>query len=269
MNEESTGRDWILWLVLCVVGFGLGRVQNAERSGNQRSDVVSNTIKSAVLPSSLSLGTGLESVGNFWSGVTQSGRYKSENDALRAQVAQLQMYRLEADQYAAQVTQLRSMIELPDLPGKQRIFGQIIDYAPHENRITIAAGRKQGVAPNLPVISAQGLIGRIDLVDETTSQALLITSPQLSIGAKIPRNPPVAGLIRGENPNTLVLTIVENTKIDIGDPVVTSGYATLMPPGIKIGEVIEVSETTGYGTSIIKVLPSFRLALNQEVTILR
>lgn len=259
----------MLWLVLCVAGFGLGRLQNVERVENKRSDVVSNTVKSVILPSSHSLGTGMEGTGNFWAGLTQSGRLKEENESLRAQLAQLQLYQLEADQYEAQISQLRSLIELPDLPGKEKIFGQIIDYAPHESRITIAGGRKQGIAPNLPVISAQGLIGRIDVVDETTSQALLITSPRLSIGAKIPRNPPVAGLLRGESPESLVLTVVENIKIEVGDPVLTSGYATLMPPGIKIGEVVEVVDANDYGTRIIKVYPSFRLALNQEVAILR
>ena len=53
------------------------------------------------------------------------------------------------------------------------------------NMITIARGSRDGVKVRLPVVAPEGLIGRVNTVDERTCQVLLITAPSLEIGAKV------------------------------------------------------------------------------------
>jgi rod shape-determining protein MreC len=251
-----------------VVGIGLGQLQNFARREHQ-SDPVSLAIQSAVTPAAYSVGSAVSWTGDFFVGMRDAAGLKRENEALRSQVAAMEMYSVDLDEMRRQNDQMGEELGLAPFPGRTSIFGKIVDYSPYENRITLNKGSEDGIKALLPVVSPQGLVGRVEVVDPHSCQVLLITAPSLEIGAKVQRDIPVAGLLHGNSPNLLTLEVVDHSVVKVGDLVVTSGYSALIPGGILIGEVAEVPLPDDYNNRRIKVFPKFRLALSQEVAVIK
>ena len=255
-------------MVFCIIGVGLGRLQSSARA-NHHSDPVSRTVQNAVFPAANAVGSSVSWTGDFFIGLQQAARIKKENERLHNAIAAMQMYEVDLADARVQIEQLRQELNLEPIPGREHIFGSIIDYAPFENVITLDIGSKDGVKPLLPVISAQGLVGRVDSVDDRTCKVQLITDPSLKIGARVQREIPVPGLVHGYTANQLTLEVIDRSIIEVGDPVVTSGYSSLIPPGLIIGEVAEIPKADEFNVRLIKVFPKLRLALNQEVAVLK
>ena len=95
-----------------------------------------------------------------------------------------------------------------------------------------------------PVISGDGLVGRIASVGPGSSQVMLLTDHESAVTAKVVP-PGVQGLIKPEvgNPEDLVLDFIDSTKeVHRGLAVVTAGWraqglASDFPAGLPIGEV--------------------------------
>lgn len=205
---------------------------------------------------------------DFWTGVTQADDLKRENDRLKAIVSAAANYAETERLLTATIDSLRAELDAP-VYGRKAIRAEIIAFFPFDNRLTISAGRKHGIEDQLPVVTAQGLLGVVSTVDEVTSQVTLITAPTTRVGAVLLSATPVAGLTRGETPTRLVLDIVENVVVKPGDKVMTSGYGKFTPRGIAIGEVTEVVQDPDYGTLRAFVFPYARVSISQSVAVLK
>jgi len=200
--------------------------------------------------------------------VTQADDLKRENDRLKAIVSAAANYAETERLLTATIDSLRAELDAP-VYGRKAIRAEIIAFFPFDNRLTISAGRKHGIEDQLPVVTAQGLLGVVSTVDEVTSQVTLITAPTTRVGAVLLSATPVAGLTRGETPTRLVLDIVENVVVKPGDKVMTSGYGKFTPRGIAIGEVTEVVQDPDYGTLRAFVFPYARVSISQSVAVLK
>lgn len=110
--------------------------------------------------------------------------------------------------------------------------------------VTINAGSADGVAVNDPVISGDGLVGRVSSVSRSGSVVTLISDSSSAVSAMIVPGG-AQGVVRAKvgNPETLVLEFLDETKnVRRGQTVVTSGWrgeglASLFPRGLPIGEI--------------------------------
>ena len=105
--------------------------------------------------------------------------------------------------------------------------------------VTLDAGSRDGVKPELTVLSGQGLVGRVVRVGPTTCDVLLLTDPTFSVGVRLE----ASGLIgvasgNGDLPMSLKLLDAQ-TKVVPGARLVTLGSAGGSPfvPGVPVGEV--------------------------------
>jgi len=109
--------------------------------------------------------------------------------------------------------------------------------------VQIDLGRRDGVATNLPVLTADGfLVGRISSVGYTRSQIVLIEDPSCRVSAQV-RNPTLnLGIINSGGPleNSLVnLNLFGNAILKPGQEVVTSGEGGIFPAGIPVGLIVD------------------------------
>lgn len=168
-----------------------------------------------------------------------------------------------------ELDQVRRTIGLVTPGGTTRVPAQVIAFFPMENRLTIGAGADAGIRPGLPVVAAQGFVGIVQTVEPKRSQVLLVTSPALKIGAMIDRAVPVPGIMRGENPERLILEVVENVPIASGERVVTSGYSEHIPRGLPLGTVVEAARDPDFGARRAYIFPNVRTGLLREVMVLK
>ncbi|MSO40867.1 MAG: rod shape-determining protein MreC [Solirubrobacterales bacterium] len=187
---------------------------------------------------------------------------RGENERLRGQVGELR------DELAQRQTELAQRKELGKLDaltgggvvpsGQEPVTARVIGRSPTVwyATVTIDKGSSAGLAVDDPIVTGDGLAGRVSAVTRGTSQVTLITDPDSSVAARvfpggsteIPADAPT-GVVEAAvgDPKDLQLNFVQRgPDINEGDTVVTAGFsvgnlASLFPPGIPIGEITDSS----------------------------
>lgn len=248
---------------------GLGRFQSQARNQGS-SDFVTRTVRTVYGPLVYGFSETSESVGEFFDGIFRANELVRENNRLRSLELAASLYDEQAKRYQDEIKRLRAMIDLPDVPGKTRVPASVTGYFPNESRATIDIGRDQGVRTGMPVVTAEGLYGKIQTVDADSSQVLLISSPQLKIMGKVLRDPPPLGFIQGQSTGTMVFDVVDAKSLpQTGDRVYTSGLSNRIPAGILIGEIVQSGEDVAYGSKRCQVFPSVQVGGVREVFVLK
>ncbi len=104
----------------------------------------------------------------------------------------------------------------------------------------LAAGSRDGIGRDLPVIGADGLIGRTIEAGAASARVLLLTDAQSRVPVMIQRTGQ-AGLAAGRGQPTLLLIdrIGPDLPLLAGDRIVTSGDGGVFPPGVPVGVVVD------------------------------
>jgi rod shape-determining protein MreC len=198
-------------------------------------------------------------VASFFGGLARLGSLESENARLRAEMDRL---RRAADQSAStqrEVERLQRLLQLEETLGLTGVTATVIGSSPSnfEWSITINRGSADGVKPNLPVVSGEGLVG---LVTETAlhwSKVQLIIDPRSAVAGRLASSGET-GLVSGQRNNPMNMDLVNpDVKVAANELVVTSGYqGGLYPPEIPIGFVASVYAKPGSLTKSILVRPA-------------
>lgn len=202
------------------------------------------------------------------SGAGDAPRLRRENEDLRGKLAAVQNYLDSANALQAQIAELRALQGLPDY-GRTKIGAQIIGYSPFDSRITLSVGQDKGIEQSMPVVNGQGLLGQISSVGPNTSTATLVTSPALRVAALLSGSDKAVGLVRGETSRRLIMEIVEDVDVKVGDLVVTSGFSKFYPRGVPIGDIVDVRDDLETGSKRALIVPRAKLDQGSDVVVLR
>lgn len=198
----------------------------------------------------------LKPVRDFGGWVGDAFSAKSDNKKLRKQVEQLRA-QLAASQTAqtdgAQTKALANFNKADSFPpGYRPVSARVIARSPTVwfSRITIDKGSDAGLRTNQPVVTGDGLAGRISDVSADAAQVTLITDHSSGVSAQVVPNG-ANGLVKATvgNPNDLLLDFVQkNRPVRKGATVITSGWRSsklesLFPRGVPIGKVTRVDAT--------------------------
>ena len=113
------------------------------------------------------------------------------------------------------------------------------------NTLIINVGQKDGIEPNMTVISDKGLVGYIISTTNNTSKVQTIIDTATAVSATISTSRDSI-IVRGtldENYNLKATYIPTDAKLLQGDTVETSGIGGIYPKGIKIGKIKEIVNT--------------------------
>ena len=177
----------------------------------------------------------------------------SENKQLKKDLARSRTDLAQAQTAMRDNEQLRSLVGLPSKPGfpqAHKVTGRVIARSPTDwsSTIQIDKGRDDGVRPDQPVITGDGLVGKIVSASGGTATVQLITDGEAAVSAEVvPDGANGVVLTPVGNPNDLQLDFVrKGRKIAKGQTVVTSGFRkdrleSLYPRGIPIGRVRSVN----------------------------
>ena len=119
--------------------------------------------------------------------------------------------------------------------------------------IKIDRGSRDGIVTNAPVLSVQGLVGRVSEVGYAQSQVVLVGDPDCRVSVLVADDKSrEQGVIAPSSSSPSDDTLVElgfisrNSKLTAGQLVVTSGQGGIFPPGIVVGQIADF-RTVGYG----------------------
>jgi rod shape-determining protein MreC len=174
-------------------------------------------------------------------------------DTLRRQNDQLKVQSLQAAATARENDQLRTLLgQQKQMPWKLKLANVVMrDPANWWRTIQIDLGSRDGLSNNLPVLTANGLVGRVLSVSLTRSQVVLIGDPNCRISALVENPTRDTGIISASGPldNSLVeLTYLSSSaNLKPGQNVFTSGLGGVFPKGIPIGLVAEEAQPVEFG----------------------
>ncbi len=182
----------------------------------------------------------------FFTGVSA---LSAENEQLKTEIATLQSQINLLEEAGLENTYLREMLGMAEeiqewSPAATTIIGR--SSASWYNTITIKGGENKNFAKNMPLITTEGLVGRIISVSEYTSEVILITDKECAVGAmvQISQTPGVVeGAGKGES--VYMIHIPYGARLMKDQVVITSGLGGIFPRGLRIGYITEINPDKG------------------------
>jgi len=125
--------------------------------------------------------------------------------------------------------------------------------------VTLNVGKNDGVKINQPIIIPEGVIGKTIVVGKTNSIAQLITDVNYRISVRIFPSGSVGILRYLRDDICEIREIQKNANIELGNKVLTSGFSSIYPPDLLVGEVIEIQDERSSFQKIVKVRISSKI----------
>lgn len=125
------------------------------------------------------------------------------------------------------------------------------------NGFTINAGSANGIKVGMPVVTSDGLVGKVVLTSAYYAQVMPYYNNLYRVSARI-QETRSTGIISwmGEDMSELVMDFVPKTiQVDSGFVIETSGFGNEYPGGIPIGYVLRTEEEPGKDTQKIFLAP--------------
>lgn len=166
----------------------------------------------------------------------RNAELESEVAELQAQVIQLQQRVGETDTLAALVD--FSLAHSENTYKAAAIIGR--DPSPFLHYVIINAGSNDGILRGMPVVTDQGLIGRVDAVIADAARVQLITDPASKVNVRLQNAETEASLVGSVTGDVTLDLIPQDIAVEPGDLVLTSGLGGGYPPDLIIGQVVNV-----------------------------
>ncbi len=115
------------------------------------------------------------------------------------------------------------------------------------NYLTVNKGSKQGVYPDMAVISETGAAGIVVAVSDNYATIIPILNRNFRLSARFKKNK-IFGIIEWEGRSSDYVSFKEipvHVDVQPGDTVVTSGFSAVFPEGILVGTVEEIENSGG------------------------
>lgn len=235
MDERRTG--WVLIVVL--VGQLVYLAVQGAKSGDTRLEAIGLRLLGPMARGVASIPGGLHDARE---GVKLRGTLLEENRQLRREVLELRLRLLRLTDVEGEMQRLGNAVRYPTPPaGKVRAVD--IVYVDHTSwlRTLILYTGDQEARKDQPVLSPDGLVGRVVAVSGPYAKVQLITDRVASVGGMILRNRR-QGVVRGGSlGNDLELDYLPlQADVRPGDRVLTAGIDGVYPRGIPIGTIASV-----------------------------
>ena len=198
-----------------------------------------------------------------------------ENEQLRQRMVEMETELRDARATRDENERLRALLGFREDGAYQIVPAHVIARDPSAwfDSVIINRGSSSGVNLNMPVVTPGGIVGRVTAVSPWTAQVTLITDERAAAGAVVGQlgTSNALGSVRGLGRGTGLLEmryVSGLEEVNVGDYVVTTGQDEIYPPGINVGEVVEVRKGSATESHTIYVKPGARLDSLQEVAIL-
>jgi rod shape-determining protein MreC len=179
---------------------------------------------------------------------------KRENSRLKQQVNELRQHALQGQSAQEQNRKLRDQLKFLDSPlfpaDYRAVNTRILSWSSEfEQQVVIAAGSESGIKQDTPIVTRDGLVGRVTVVSGNAAQVTLLTDENSAVTVRDQKTGAVGLLRHGQSEGSLVLDFVrKEANVQVGDVIVTSGrrsarYPSLFPEGIQIGVVTHVGQS--------------------------
>ncbi|HOM98772.1 MAG TPA: rod shape-determining protein MreC [Acidobacteriota bacterium] len=259
-----------LWGLVGLVACNFFLVSFQVRSPNG-DRLIRTWLLSAVSPfvlaaeESLSMAAGAADwIREIWNLREENRRLWEENWRLQISLHRLENLRRQWEKDAA----FRVLAERFDYSVQRALVVQR-RFGVDDQRVWINVGREDGVEPDLPVVTPEGVVGRVLVSGESTSEVELLIDPNAAAGAMVEEIEEM-GIAAGTGDGSLLLRYLPLTAdLEPGQAVVTSGTDGIYPPGLLIGRIVAVQLGPDGTFQEARLEPSVSFSRLSELAVLR
>jgi rod shape-determining protein MreC len=261
-----------LWLLLLLaLNFGLMSWNARDAAGQP---VIKSWAQSAISPVGRAT-AGVGGVGlGFVHSIAEMRGAQAENEVLRQKLSDAENELQRARQALDENERLKRLLGFDKDVSYQRVPARVIARDPSVwfNSLVINRGTTSGIDLDMPVVTPEGIVGRVVGVGPVSAQVMLLTDERSAAGAVVGQlgSSNAIGSVRGFGKNGLLeMRYVSGLEtVNVGDYVVTTGQDRIYPPGLNVGTVVEVVQGSATTPHVIRVRPGARLDSLQEVAVL-
>jgi rod shape-determining protein MreC len=209
------------------------------------------------------------SVTNLWHNYFYLRGVRQENRELKQEIERLRIEQVRLNQDAEQARRLQALLGFREQFISKTLASQVIGSSGSEQSrsIYIDKGSRDGIKPDMAVITAEGVVGKVLRVFRATSQVLLLNDQTSGVGAILEKSR-LQGVLRGTPLGEVVLEkVMSDEAVQPGERVLTSGGDQIFPKGLPVGTVTKVSPGSELFLNI-RVKPAADLNRLEEVLVI-
>lgn len=168
---------------------------------------------------------------------------RQRNAELEADVAELQAQVIQLQQEVGETQILAALVDFsranPENTYKAAaVIGR--DPSPFLHYVIINRGSNDGILRGMPVVTNQGLVGRVDAVIADAARVQLITDAASNVNVRLQNAETEASLVGSVTGDVTLDLIPQDVTIETGDLVLTSGLGGGYPPDLIVGQVVSI-----------------------------
>ena len=258
----------VLVAVLFAQVLGLA-VQVKRSSENESTRLIRVWVVNGITPFEKGI-VGLQGgVGNLWRNYFYLRGVRKENYDLKQQIEHLRLEQVRLNEDAEQARRLQALLGFKEQFISQTLPAQVIGSSGSEQSRSIYRdkGGHDGIKQDMPVITADGIVGKVLRVFGTTSQVLMIDDQSSGVGAILEKSR-LQGVLRGTPAGEIVLEkVTADETVQPGEKVLNIVGDQVFPKGLPVGTVTKVSTASDLFLNV-RVKPAANLSKLEEVLVI-
>jgi rod shape-determining protein MreC len=183
-------------------------------------------------------------ISDFLTAPRDMASLQQRNSELESEVARLQTQIIELQQDVTQTEILSALVDFartnPENSYKAAaVIGR--DPSPFLRYVIINVGANEGIVRGMPIVTQQGLVGRVDAVVAEASRVQLITDQNSAVNIVLKNSKTDAILVGSLNGDLSLQMISHDVVVEPADVVLTSGLGGDYPPNLLVGQIVNIS----------------------------
>jgi len=209
-----------------------------------------------------------EAVRGAWANYVYLRGTREENAALKSQVARLREEQAAFAEDAAQGRRLQQLLAFKEQYITSTVAAQVIGTSGSDRSrmLTLDKGSADGLKPEQAVMTPDGAVGKLRDVFPHSAQLLLLNDASSGAGVILVSSR-IRAILRGTATGEMEIdNLTADSRIKVGEKVVTSGGDMVFPRGIPVGEITSIQPDPKHQPyTTIKVRPWANLWRLEEV----
>lgn len=206
-----------------------------------------------------------------WSDYIDLRHVRRNNEDLRREIAQLRLQQAAIAEDALQGQRLQKLLAFREHYVSATVAAQVIGTSGSEQSrmVTLDKGSADGLKTDMPVITPDGIVGKLRDVFPHTAELLLINDPTSGAGVILQTNR-IRAIIHGSaNGRVEITNLTQDSRIKPGERVITSGGDQVFPRGLTVGTIESVAVDPDHQPyTLITLKPAANLFQLEEVLII-
>ncbi len=210
-------------------------------------------------------------VRHLWANYVDLRHTREQNLALRTEIARLRAEQASFAEDAAEGRRLQHLLAFKQQYIATTVAAQVIGTSGSDQShvVWIDKGSADGLKPEQPVMTPEGVVGKLRDVTPHTAQLVLLNDSNSGAGVFLASSR-MRGILRGTAAGEVTINnLTADERIKPGEQVVTSGGDQVFPRGLPVGVITSVAPDPAHPPyTLIRIKPAANLHQLEEVLVI-